>query len=284
MHRFVYAVLAALAFAPAFALERLEAEPRMVYPAALARQGVAVADNSFFAVASTGVSRHARRGGRELARWQSVGREGVAYMNSCVITRERELLCANSNFPELPMAGSLEWFNAATLAPVRSRSLGTTDGSLAWVDQLVGGWLAGFAHFDGPGGAPDRDHRYTRVVQFDPYWVAVQAWLLPRSVLEKLAPASMSGGSVGPDGLLYITGNERPELYALAKPSQGTTLVHVATIELDIAGQGIAWDRFADEDRILWAVHDRNREVRTFRIPRIVMPAGLSGFDSARAD
>lgn len=271
--------LAAASAAPA--LETLEAEALHEYAAPLARQGVAVGPNAFFAIAGTGIARHARRGGRELARWQSVGREGVAHLGSCTVTRERELLCANSNFPALPMAASLEWFDTATLRPLRSRSLGPTDGSLAWVDELTGGWLAGFAHFDGNGGAPGKSHRHTRVVQFDPYWVAVQAWLLPDSVLARLAPDSASGGTVGPDGLLYLTGRQRPELYALARPSQGTTLVHVATIELAIAGRAIAWDRFADE-RVLWTVHQR--AVRTFRIPRIVVPAGLSGFDAARMD
>jgi len=255
----------------------------MSYPAPLAQQGVAVGPNAFFAVTEAGIARHARRGGTELGRWRSVGREGVAHLNSCVVTRARELLCANSNLPDLPMAGSLEWFEPATLAPLRTRSLGPTDGSLSWVDELAGGWLAGFAHFDGPGGEPGKDHRHTRIVQFDPYWVAVEAWLLPDSVLQRIEPTRLAGGSVGPDGLLYITGRERPELYALARPSQGATLVHVATIELGIAGEAIAWDRFG-EQRTLWAIYRDDREVGTFRIPRIAMPAGLTGFDAVRAD
>ncbi len=279
----VWMVVAAATGGSAWALERLAAESVMRYPAPLAQQAVAVGANAFFAVNDTGMARHARRGGRELARWQSVGRAGVAHLNSCVITRERELLCANSNFPDLPMAGSLEWFDPATLAPVRSRSLGATDGSLAWVDELASGWLAGFAHYDGEGGQPGKDHRYTRIVQFDPYWVPVQAWLLPDSVLERLRPDSTSGGTIGADGLLYVTGHDRGEVYALARPSQGATLVHVATIALEIAARSIAWDRFTS-DRILWTIDPAGPEVRTFRVPRIVMPAGLTGFDSARMD
>lgn len=277
----LFAGLAAFATPSADGLERLAAEPLMTYPAPLAKQGVAIGPSGFFAVAETGIARHARRGGREVARWQSVGREGVAHLSSCVMTRERELLCGNSNFPSLPMAASLEWFNPATLAPLRTRSLGPTDGSLVWVDELAGGWLAGFAHIEGRGGVPGRDHRFSRVSQLDPYWVEVQAWLLPDSVLEQLAPGGLSGGSVGPDGLLYATGNDRPEVYALARPSQGTTLVHVATIELGTAARAIGWDRFSD-DRILWTAAER--EVRTFRVPRIVLPAGLSIFDFARMD
>lgn len=281
MRALILLALLMLSVLPADGLERLTAEPLMIYEAPLAQQGVAIGPSGFFAVAPTGIARHARRGGREVARWQTVGREGVAHLSSCVMTRERELLCANSNFPALPMAGSLEWFNPATLAPLRSRSLGPTDGSLAWVDELAGGWLAGFAHFDGAGGESGKDHRYSRIVQFDPYWVPVQAWLLPESVLDRLEPGGLSGGSVGPDGLLYATGNDRPEVYALARPTQGTTLVHVATIELTVTSRAIAWDRFAD-DRILWTAAER--EVRTFRVPRIVLPAGLSIFDFARME
>jgi len=262
------------------ALNVVDAERLMSYPAPLARQGVAVGENAFFSVTNTGLARHARRGGREVARWQSVGRAGVSHMNSCAMTRARELLCANSNFPQLPMAGSLEWFDPATLAPIRSRALGATDGSLVWADELAGGWLAGFAHYDGRGGEAARDHRYTQIVQFDPYWVPVEAWLLPDSVLERMRPHSASGGSVGPDGLLYVTGHDRAEMYALARPTQGATLVHVATVRLDIAGQAIAWDRFVD-DRIVWGIHRPSHEVRSFRVPRIILPAGLKGFDTA---
>lgn len=267
----------------AHALDVLDAEHLMSYPSPLAHQGVAVGENAFFAVTNTGLARHARRGGREVARWQSIGRAGVSHMNSCTLTRAHELLCANSNFPKLPMTGSLEWFDPTTLTPVRTRSLGTTDGSLVWADELAGGWLAGFAHYDGRGGEPARDHRYTRIVQFDPYWVPVEAWLLPDSVLERMRPHSASGGSVGPDGLLYLTGHDRPEMYALARPTQGATLVHVATIRLEIAGQAIAWDRLVD-DRIVWGIHRPTREVRSFRVPRIVLPAGLNGFDAVRID
>ena len=118
-------VLALAAASAAPALETLEPEALNEYAAPLARQGVAVGQNAFFAIAGTGIARHARRGGRELARrggrelarWQSVGREGVAHLSSCTVTREGELLCANSNFPALPMAASLEWFDTATLRP-----------------------------------------------------------------------------------------------------------------------------------------------------------------------
>jgi hypothetical protein len=102
-------------------------------------------------------------------------------------------------------------------------------------------------------------------------------------VLDRLSPNSMSGGSIGPDGLLYVTGNERPELYVLARPTQGARLVHVATVSLGIAGRAIAWDRFED-DRILWTVRADGGEIRTYRVPRIVPPVGLPRFDPARMD
>lgn len=283
MQKAISMLFGLLLVSPACALQKLDAELLMRWPAALAHQGVAKGENVFFTVSNTALARHARRDGREIARWQSVGRAGVSHMNSCVVTSARELLCANSNYPELPMAGSLEWFDASSLRPIRSRPLGSTDGSLVWVDELANGWVAGFAHYDGRGGKLGKSHRATRIVQFDTAWAPVGSWLLPDSVLERMQPYSASGGSVGPKGLLYVSGHDRPEIYALARPEQGSTLVHVATIALDIAGQAFAWDRFSDE-RIVWAIHRPDREVRTFCIPEIEIPNGLSGFDAVRLD
>jgi hypothetical protein len=54
---------------------------------------------------------------------------------------------------------------------------------------------------------------------------------------------SNSGGSWGPDGFLYLTGHDRGELYKVQLPTAGSVLELVATIPMNIRGQGIAWDR-----------------------------------------
>lgn len=67
--------------------------------------------------------------------------------------------------------------------------------------------------------------------------------MFPADVTEKIRPMSNSGGSWGPDGLLYCTGHDLPELYALRIPQIGSILELVETVPINILGQGIAWDR-----------------------------------------
>lgn len=55
---------------------------------------------------------------------------------------------------------------------------------------------------------------------------------------------SNSGGSWGPDGFLYVTGHDLPEIYKIKIPKIGSVLEVVETIPLNIRGQGIAWDRY----------------------------------------
>ena len=60
---------------------------------------------------------------------------------------------------------------------------------------------------------------------------------------------SISGGSWGPDGLLYCTGHDHPELYALRLPQAGSVLELVEIIPIENNGQGIDWDQ-SDPGRI----------------------------------
>ena len=112
-----------------------------------------------------------------------------------------------------------------------------------------------FANYDAKGGEPGRDHRWTTLVKFDDQWRRVGAWALPAAVLERMAPYSCSGGGFGDDGLLYVTGHDRPELYALAVPTEGgATLDLVATLAIPFEGQAIAWDRGGRSPREAHAV------------------------------
>lgn len=252
----------------------LRAEAVAAFPAEEARQGAAVDFEAFYAIVNSAIGRYDRRTGERLASW-SLPRSGpIRHINSCHVALDRAvLLCANSNFPETPMASSIEAFDARTLEHLASRSLGLTDGSLVWFDRfdrtgLETQWIAGFAHYDGRGGMPGRDHRATRIELLDASFRSVGGWMLPDSVLERLAPHSASGGAMGPDGLLYLLGHDREELYVLAFPELGPELEHVATVAVELQGQALAWDRTTSE-RIVWGISRPEQEVRAFRIPEI---------------
>ena len=89
-------------------------------------------------------------------------------------------------------------------------------------------------------------------------------------MLAQLAPDSISGGSFGPDGLLYLTGHDAPEIYALRIPRQGPILQHVATIPAPFEGQAWAWDRSAA--RTIYAIRRRAGEVGGVDVPVLAAP------------
>ena len=79
-------------------------------------------------------------------------------------------------------------------------------------------------------------------------------------MLERFGTRSSSGGGFGPDGLLYVTGHDAPELYALRVPESGAVLEPVATLPAPIAGQGTAWD--PAQPGGLWGIVRGQRQVR----------------------
>lgn len=206
-------------------------------------------------------------GNHSIGKYDRVSRQRVAlfdgdpalypHMNSCAIERG-ELLCAASNYPDVPMASSVEVFDIATLRHRRTIALPPLPGSLTWLERHDGSWWATLANYDDKGGAPGRDHRSTLLVRLDKQFRPVASWLFPATVLDRFAPRSCSGGSWGDDGLLYVTGHDRPELYVLQLPTAGTTLMHVATIPLATGGQAIGWDR--GHKRVLWTIDRVTRE------------------------
>lgn len=248
------------------------------YAAPEADQGVAVDGRYFYAVDNTTIVKYEIETGTVAGRWAGPRGGLIRHLNSC-LARGRRLWCANSNYPLTPMGSSIEVFDARTMAHVESRSLGMTEeGSLTWFDRFGGGWIAGFAHYDGNGGVDHKDHRFSSVVTFDNDWRRTGGWLFPQSVLERIAPHAASGGAVGPDGLLYVLGHDRPELYVLARPAMGSTLVHVATIAVEAEGQAFSW---SPRGRQIYAVDRRRGRVLVIDVPSV----DLTGFaDAERLD
>jgi hypothetical protein len=248
-------LIAALALAPAQVTTRLSAPE--------ADQGVAVDARSIYAVDNAEIARYDRATGARTAHFKGDPAH-FRHMNSCAVIG-RELVCAASNFPGVPMESQVEVFEPATLAHLRTVPLGRQGGSMTFVERRAGSWWAGFANYDGRGGEPGADHTATKLVRFDDQWRAHETWTFPPQVLERLAPMSASGGTFGDDGRLYVTGHDRPELYVLDVPKGGGVLKLVATIPIPVNGQAIAFDRNAPG--VLFGVNRATREVLGFRLP-----------------
>lgn len=249
------------------AIMQLTARTLKVFTAVEADQGVAADRAHFYAVGNTIIAKYAIASGTRAGQWEGPRNGLIRHMNSCLAV-DAQIWCANSNYSQTPMGSSIEIFNAATIRHEGSHSLGMLDeGSLTWFDRYDGGWIAGFAHYDANGGVPFKDHRFSSVVTFDAEWRRTGGWLFPSSVLDPMAPYAASGGAIGPDGWLYLLGHDRPEMYVVARPSMGPTLIHVATIALEAEGQAFAWAQ--DGSRTLFTIDRRKRLVRTIAVPAV---------------
>lgn len=235
------------------------------FPASEAKQGIAADDRFVYVNSNSSIGKYDKRSGQRVATW--TGDEALfVHMNSCAIV-SAELVCAASNYPAVPMTSSVEFFNPKTMRHIRSRSFGPGRGSLTWLDWHQDNWWALFANYDGKGGEAGRGHRNTVLVRFDRQFREEGAWLFPDSILDRFAPYSSSGGAWGEDGLLYVTGHDRREAYAVQLPTAGSTLRHVATILLTTDGQAIDWD--PQDRRLLWSVDRKGKEAVAARIPDV---------------
>ena len=235
-----------------------------------ANQGVAVDANSFYGIGNYVVGKYDKTTGERVAEWVGLRGGATVHLNGGLV-QDGQLVLAHSNFPQLPMASSLEYFDLATVQPVKSLSLGLRHGSLTWAEKKDGFWWACFAHYNDQGTAPGTDNRSTLVGRFDDAWQLHESWLFPPQVVANWGKSSSSGGSWGDDGLLYTTGHDEKELYVLRLPKMGVTLEYVTTIDVPFEGQSWAWDR--SDRRVIYGIIRRTGEVVVARIPSV--PAGL---------
>ncbi len=217
-------------------------EPLREFAATEARQGVAVDATHVYAIDNRNIGKYDKFTGARVASWVADEAYPLLHLNSGIV-RDGKLICTHSNYGSLPMTSSVEIWDTATLAHVESHSFGVLYGSLTWLDWHEGFWWACFAHYEGKGGEPGKGPEHTVVVKMDETWHALESWVLPPEIIALLKPHSASGGALGPDGRLYITGHDRAELYAFELPKAGSVLRHMETVPFRNEGQAIAFDR-----------------------------------------
>ena len=231
-----------------------------------ANQGVAVDAHHFYGIGNYVVGKYDKTTGARVAEWVGLRGGPTIHLNGGII-QDSQLVLAHSNFPQLPMASSLEYFDPVTVQPVKSVSLGIRHGSLTWAEKKDGFWWACFAHYNDQGTAPGTDNRSTLFGKFDDQWNLLESWIFPAQVVTNWGKSSSSGGSWGDDGLLYTTGHDEKELYVLRLPKMGVALEYVTTIEVPFEGQSWAWDR--SDKRVIYGIIRRTGEVVVARIPEL---------------
>ncbi|MBN8821927.1 MULTISPECIES: hypothetical protein [unclassified Spirosoma] len=216
------------------------------------QQGVAVDQMHFYVINNHSLTKHTKVDGKQVAAWEDT--TGLLkHLNSGVVIGQK-LYCTHSNYPDVPMASSIEIFDTRTLKHVGNHSFGLFPGSMTWADFHNGYWWVAFANYSNKSMAEGRDNRWTTLVKFNENWQQLEAWAFPANVLQAFAPYSTSGGTWGPDGLIYCTGHDKPELYVLKLPERGHTLQYVKTIPTVSEGQAFAIDRSVKNKVILFGI------------------------------
>jgi hypothetical protein len=223
-----------------------------------ARQGVAVDQEHIYVIGTQIIGKYKKDTGELVARWEETENGSIIHLDSGVII-EGKLYCAHSNYPTVPMTSSIEIWDAKTMTHIGSHSFGIQWGSCTWVDRFDGFWWTAFAHYEKWKTVTGKGTEWTTVVKFNDQWQPLQAWVFPEEVVKRLRPMSNSGGSWGPDSLLYCTGHDRPEVYTFRLPESGSVLELVETIPINILGQGIAWDR--SKTGFIYGIRKKDRHV-----------------------
>lgn len=235
------------------------------FPAPEAGQGV-VADGEFlYAINNHTIGKYRKTGGERVALWEGDADGPIHHLNAGIVFEGR-LYCAHSNYPGVPNLSSVEIFDTATMKHVGSHSFGRMDGSFTWLDRREGEWIACFVHYGKRGGEPGRGPEWTQILEFDEQWRRTGGWALPTDFATHIGVRgySVSGGAIGPRGLLYATGHDHPQLYALAFPEAGSSLKWIASIAITTEGQAFGWDPV--EKNILYTIGRRSREIIVGRV------------------
>lgn len=223
-----------------------------------ARQGVAVGEEAIYVVGNSIISRYAKENFTREHTWECPEGDSLIHLNDGIVEGGR-LWTAHSNYPEVPMQSSLEMWSIPDLDHLGNQSFGIRWGSLTWVDFHEGSWYACFAHYGNRAAEPNRDPSWSQLVQFSEDFTFRQGFTFPASLVERFDRYSSSGGAFGPDGRLYVTGHDNPELYVLELPEFGSELVWVDVIPFPSEGQAFSFDP-ANPWRI-YSILKRDREV-----------------------
>lgn len=236
-----------------------------------AYQAVAVDADAFYAINNARITRHGKTDGRASQQLGSRSAPGdpLVHLDSGAVL-DGKLYAAHSNYPGWPMTSSVEVWDLQTLEHVDTHNFGVMLGSLTWLDRYDDHWWGAFANYDIVQRGMDSPYGKTEntvVVKFDDDFEVVLSWTIPAEILRRMSPMSNSGGSWGPDGRLYLSGHDDPELYVMNPPDGGGELEWLATISIPgLNGQGIAWDR-AGEGNFLWAILRSTRQVLKIQMP-----------------
>ena len=245
-------------------------------------QGVAVDEAFFYALSNTSIDKCDKQTGQVIATWKAdkkiATQKHFKHLNSGMVIEDK-LYAAHSRFPIAPNDCSVEVFDVTgeKLEHVQSIRMPSKHGSLTWVDRRDDdSWWMCYAVY---GKANNQQTKLIKYRYDGADFSEVESYFFPAEVVAKWGSMSCSGGSWGPDGLLYTTGHDHAQAYVLEVDKEASTeadtdldnrggLKYLRT-EKDTGfyGQGIAWDRFVKAP-LLWGIV-KNKKVSVTKIAEI---------------
>jgi len=253
--RIIHAILLFLLITPASAqkatiIKRVEVQE--------ARQGIAVDNRYFYVINNSSISKHSKEDGKLIQLWRDDD-DILHHLNSGIII-DGKLYCTNSNYPDSPMASSIEVFDPDSMKHTGNHSFGIAYGSATWIDWYDDHWYVAFAHYTGRGSTESKNNSWSRIVKFDQDWRFIESWVFPKNLIQKFGTRSNSGGVII-DGTLLSTGHDEPEIYVLRFPDKGFTLEWIETLPIGSFGQGIASEKTSEKIWIYGIIRDENEVV-----------------------
>jgi hypothetical protein len=226
-----------------------------------ANQGVAVDAEYYYEIYNTAVKKFSKKTGQEIASWKAgMDKEKsnhFSHMNSGQIYQNK-LYIAHSN-KKLNLNTLEIWdVSDSKLVHLNSLKLKATiksHGCLTWADRHPdGSWWVCYAIY---GKELNKGTKLFKCEFDGKDFKELKEWRFPKEVTEKWGWwGSCSGGSWGPDGLLYTTGHDNHEAYVLNVDKSGE-LKYLKNVKgVGFYGQGITWDR-SSKEAILWGIRKR---------------------------
>ena len=190
----------------------------------------AVSDGQYvYAISNRRVSKYDPKTGRKLQ--TSTGE--AEHLNSGFYWKG-EILCAHSNYPEVPEKSEVKSLSPKTMKISTWKSFGEYGGSLTWIIRAKDSWFCNFAKYG-------VENSKTFLVRFDDDWKEIARWRYPEEVISQLGKHSLSGG-IWLHGQLWVTGHDEPKVYRLNVPTNDSELDYVGSFDVPFSGQGIAVD------------------------------------------
>lgn len=224
-----------------------------------ATQAVAVDSQYFYTISNAKIVKRNKMNGDSIASWSGP----LQHLNSGIVIGGK-LYCANTNYPETPMASSLEIYDPVSMKHIASKSFGIFAGSFTWIDRLEDRWYAMFVHYENRAQDLGRTVAYTQFIEFDNEWRRTGGWILPKDLVKHLNPMAVSGGTFMEQGKMLLSPHHFEELYLFDFPKMGYELEWLGTIDVPFQGQGLAIDPY--EAQVYWGIHRKNKEVIKIRI------------------